>query len=592
MPCTRLTAGCLAMLLAVFAPGVLGAEAADASPADASQADASPADAGPDGASVAGPESEAGRVTAEDTLSIEQQQLADKFQRLQDLLLRMAELSELADPRRAALLKKAVRESEKRLIGVQFESLVGLLEEGRLSRAIENQADVRQDLQALLELLLSENRARRVQSEQARIRRYLKRLNQIIKQQKGVQGRTAGSGPPKPLADQQGKLADVTGDLARDIKQNEKIEEPGGQPPGDAARGPADDSEAEPRPTEGQQGQQGQEDGENKERSQERSSDDRPQGQSEGKAQGQRPQQSGQSEKRDERPTGQDQGRPQPSPKDAPSESRPESPGRRRVEAAEQRMREAQAKLEEAEREGAVEKQEAAIQELQRAKAELERILRQLREEEIERTLTLLEARFRKMLQMQREVYEGTLRLDKVPKPDRAHNHEIEASRLGRKEAEIVLETDKALTLLRDDGTAVAFPEALRQVREDMRQVVGRLDQAQVGPLTQTVEEAIIAALEEMIEAVEQARQEAEAQAKLPMPPGPPQDRPLVDLLAEIKMIRAMQMRVNRRTQAYAKLVEGEQASDPGLLEALRRLAERQAKIHQITRDLEMGKNR
>jgi cell division protein FtsX len=91
---------------------------------------------------------------------------------------------------------------------------------------------------------------------------------------------------------------------------------------------------------------------------------------------------------------------------------------------------------------------------------------------------------------------------------------------------------------------------------------------------------------------LQQARQEAEAQAKLPMPPGPPQDRPLVDLLAEIKMIRAMQMRVNRRTQAYAKLVEGEQASDPGLLEALRRLAERQAKIHQITRDLEMGKNR
>jgi hypothetical protein len=138
----------------------------------------------------------------------------------------------------------------------------------------------------------------------------------------------------------------------------------------------------------------------------------------------------------------------------------------------------------------------------------------------------------------------------------------------------------------------VAFPEALEQVREDMCQVVRRLDEAEVGPLTQTIEEEIIAALEEMIESLQQARKDAEEQRSLPTPPGPPQDQPLVDLLAEIKMIRAMQLRVNRRTQAYSKLVEGEQAQDPDLLEALDRLAERQARIHQITRDLEMGKNR
>ena len=250
-------------------------------------------------------------------------------------------------------------------------------------------------------------------------------------------------------------------------------------------------------------------------------------------------------------------------------------------------MREAHEKLQEAQRQGAVEKQEEAIQELQQAKAELEEILRQLREEEIERTLTLLEARFQKMLQMQRDVYEGTLRLDKIPQPERTHNDEIEASRLGRTEAQIVLEADKALALMRDDGTAVAFPEALEQVRQDMRQVVERLDRAEVGPITQTTEEEIIAALEEMIEAFQQAQQDAKEKRQMPMPPGPPQDQPLVDLLAEIKMVRAMQMRVNRRTQRYAKLVDGEQAENPDVLEALDRLAERQQRIHEITRDLE-----
>ncbi len=57
-------------------------------------------------------------------------------------------------------------------------------------------------------------------------------------------------------------------------------------------------------------------------------------------------------------------------------------------------------------------------------------------------------------------------------------------------------------------------------------------------------------------------------------------------------MIRAMQMRINRRTERYSKLVEGEQAARADLLEALDRLAERQARLYQITRDLALGKNR
>lgn len=570
---TRAPACCLAMLLALFARGVAGAEAAKPSSADP-------------GAAGAGDKADAARPA--DKLGVEQQGIADSFRHLQDLLLRMAELSELADPRRAALLKKAVRESEERLIGVQFESLVELLEKDRLSRAIENQDNLREDLEALLELLLSENRSMRVESEKARIREYVKRLNQIIKQQKDVQGRTAGTGRTGPLADQQQKLADKTGDLAQDVQQKE---ERAGVPPKDAARDSAQEEPSKPKESESKEAPE-REDGVKKDEQAEGPEKGQAEGRSgqgakDGAKPGDSPSRQGQGEKRQDSQEGQARG-----PGRRPSEEPQQSPALPRIEAAERRMREAEEKLQEAEREGAVEKQEEAIRELEQAKADLERILRQLREEEMERMLTLLEARFQKMLQMQREVYEGTLRLDKVPEPDRTHNHEIEASRLGRKEAEIVVEADKALTLLRDDGTAVAFPEALEQVRDDMGEVVRRLDRAEVGPLTQSIEEEIIAALEEMVEALSKAKQDAEERQSRPMPPGPPQDQPLVDLLAEIKMIRAMQMRVNQRTERYAKLVEGEQAESPDLLEALERLAERQARIHRITRDLEMGKNR
>ena len=52
-------------------------------------------------------------------------------------------------------------------------------------------------------------------------------------------------------------------------------------------------------------------------------------------------------------------------------------------------MRKAAEKREKAEREDAVEEQEEARRELEQAAADLERILRQLREEEVERMLAL-----------------------------------------------------------------------------------------------------------------------------------------------------------------------------------------------------------
>jgi hypothetical protein len=57
-------------------------------------------------------------------------------------------------------------------------------------------------------------------------------------------------------------------------------------------------------------------------------------------------------------------------------------------------------------------------------------------------------------------------------------------------------------------------------------------------------------------------------------------------------MIRALQMRVNTRTERYSKLIEGEQAERQELIEALRKLAEREQRIHEVTRDLEMERSK
>ena len=144
-------------------------------------------------------------------------------------------------------------------------------------------------------------------------------------------------------------------------------------------------------------------------------------------------------------------------------------------------MEEAQKQLEEAKRDGAAESQREALKQLEQAKAELERVLRQLREEEMERTLTMLAARFRKMLDAQTRIYEGTKRVDRVPEAERDHDQEIESARLSREESLIVREADRALVLLREEGSSVAFPETVGLMRDDMQQVTERLADVKVG---------------------------------------------------------------------------------------------------------------
>ena len=195
---------------------------------------------------------------------------------------------------------------------------------------------------------------------------------------------------------------------------------------------------------------------------------------------------------------------------------------------------------------------------------------------------------------MQRDVYEGTDRLDKASTDGLSHEQEIEAGRLSSREAEIVTEADKALMLLREEGSAVAMPEALSQAREDMQQVVGRLAQAKVGSVTMAIEEDIAVALEEMLQAVRQAMEDAEQRRQNAQQgqQGMPQDPALVDALAELRMIRSLQLRVNKRTQRYGEMITGRHADTPELIEALSRLAERQERVYRITADLEAGKNR
>jgi hypothetical protein len=254
--------------------------------------------------------------------------------------------------------------------------------------------------------------------------------------------------------------------------------------------------------------------------------------------------------------------------------------------------------------EEASEKEGDAIKELESAKKKIEELLKQLREEELERLLAQLQARCEKMLAMQIRVYNETKRIFEVVdgRPGKKSESEDQRASLAqsREEAEIVKEASKAIELLEAEGSAVAFPEVFQQVREDMRIVQRRLEITDVGVVTQGIESDIIDTLREMVDALKKAREENKDKKKKDdksgkSKDGGPQDQKLLDQIAELKMIRSMQLRINARTTTYGRLYvekDGEQARDPHIRGELRGLSQRQVRLTEVTSRIAKGDNK
>jgi hypothetical protein len=657
----------VAMIAGYCSPGALPCMAASPAQPEAKAAADKPADAKPSDVKPAA------APAADVKLDAEQAKLAEKYNKLEKTFGRLAELVATTDPKQAALLRQAFAESRSRLIDDQLNDLVKQLAKDQLYSATKGQVQVQLDLNRLLELLQSGDRAKSVDSERALIHNLLGRLDKLIKIEEGIHGPTVeGDGDPKDLADRQRKAAEQAKELGNDIRQLEPKSDAGdskgkdgakdagksgdkpnskdadkngdknsdknGGKPGDKS-GDKSGGKSGDKSGDKSNGKPGDKSGDkNGDKPGDKPSDksgdkpgDKPGDKSSGKPGDKPGDKSG--DKNGAKPGDKSSGKPgdksggkpgdksgkpgegkpgegkpgegkpgegkpgeggdsQSSPPASPPEDEA-SPARKRVQAAEEQMRKAQKHLEEAKRKDAAGEQAKARQELEIAKAELEKILRQLREEEVERVLAQREVRCRHMLTLQIEVYEGTVRLDKVPQPDRGHDEEVEAGRLSRNESAIVIEADRALNLLHEEGSSVAFPESVDQMREDMQQVAERLAGEKVELITQGVEQDIIAALQETIAALQKAQKDRKSGKSKPGKSGQPQDDPLVDQIAELKMIRALQMRVNTRTKRYSKLLEGdvEQAEQHDLVEALRRLSDREDRIHAVTHDIVVGRN-
>jgi hypothetical protein len=481
--------------------------------------------------------------------AIDQQRLADQFRTFETALLHLAQRLERSskpeDRERAALLKEAIKKSSEQNIDMKFKSLVDLLQSSKafnlneLKEAMDRSKVLADDIRAVLALLMSDNRDAWLKAELARLRQFAEHLDKIIREEKLVRAQTEAARAEKAaLKKAQEKVTKSTEDLAK-------------------AMGKDKDSD-----------------------SKEGKSSEKSKAKSEGKSQNKK----------------NGGGKGKSSDSESQKQSGQETPGKPQVEQAVRKQKQSEGDLDKGKMKDASNAQDEAIKKLEEARKRLEEILRQLREEEMERLLARLQARCERMLAMQIEVYEGTIRVDKAiaQNPDKkaSRSEEQSALQLSDREQEIVREANKAIQLLQDEGTAVAFPEVFTQVRDDTQQVARRLGKADVASVTQTIEQDIIATLKEMIEALKKAAQQNKNSQNAGRAGNSGGNQRLIDILAELKMIRSLQIRVNSRTTAYARRYPGEQASDPDIQKELANLARRQQKIFEVTNNIARGKNR
>jgi hypothetical protein len=288
-------------------------------------------------------------------------------------------------------------------------------------------------------------------------------------------------------------------------------------------------------------------------------------------------------------------GQPMPGSEQQPGEQQEsqQTPGREQLEQARREMQQAIDELREQNRDGASDEQDAAIAQLEAMKAKIEEILRQLREEEREIYLTMLEARFQQMLKLQLRINADTARLDAQDAAERGQVHFTKSRDLSQQQQRNVLAAEQALSLLKEEGSSVAFPEAVDQMKSNMQSVADRLGRGDTAATTQLIERMIVESLDEMIlslqKELEKMRDQQQQQQQQQQ--SGQQDQPLVDQLAELKMIRSLQNQINRLTKQIGLDVAGEQATEAESRALLQDLSNRQERIQEATYDLSTGRN-
>jgi hypothetical protein len=234
----------------------------------------------------------------------------------------------------------------------------------------------------------------------------------------------------------------------------------------------------------------------------------------------------------------------------------------------------------------AAEDQLAALKHLIKSRADLARSLESLLVELRSELQSRILAELTDMHEAQKEIRETTeAQAPRVAQKSRTA--ELLVAGLSRKEAELGDRTDQLALLAEETEFGIALPTALRVLEREMRTVQGWLAESDASPRTVKLEKRIEEDLLSLLEAMRRLP------PTTPPPPGAPlpsdlraRERELNRLIAELKMIRLLQTRLNDDTveaddsrpkkdvlpPALRRQIEALKASQEEIRDSLRRV--------------------
>lgn len=234
----------------------------------------------------------------------------------------------------------------------------------------------------------------------------------------------------------------------------------------------------------------------------------------------------------------------------------------------------------------AKDKQSKSIEELKKIKEKIEKTLEQLRNEEKEEKLAGLENRFIEILQRERVVKEQTASLEIVKgKNEWQRSEKLKCANLMHEQNTLRELVIRAEDILVEDASTIVFPDIVLQLKEDMSAVSDLLKSENTGNITQDMENEIILTLEEMVEALQKAREEAKKEAQENKDGnGGGSSMQLISKSQELKLLRKMQIRVNQMTRLYKE--SSKNANLPESKQDIKKIHDKQKKVLEIARKI------
>lgn len=262
------------------------------------------------------------------------------------------------------------------------------------------------------------------------------------------------------------------------------------------------------------------------------------------------------------------------------------APGRSNVDSAAESMDNAADKLSEGNCGDANADQNEAIDKLQRARQELSDAIAREQEMLQAEQLASIEQMLQQILEGQEDASAATKETHAgIAESGLTRGERLRLRELSDTEGALGEDVDEVRGMLAEEGSTTVFPGVLAEVREELNRVQSRLADYEAGSETQRRQANIEADLRALLSAVrdELSRRRRQGGSGGQCPGG---EGPLIPPLAELRMLRLLQLRIGARTEALSEAAESGEMSNDAIAKEHTELAERQRRVREMARQI------